>query len=184
MVEGKLLHSTTGHRHSTAISKLPLNVAKIFILFFSILMFAFFHTINFADGLSSKFLHPGRWNQIHDHGTSHVSIVDSKRNAISMTNTVNAYFGSKILSPSTGIVLNNEMDDFSMPSNSSGNIPPPAPPNFVRPGKRPLSSMTPTIVLKVCCFKHNLTSKNYCYSISGWSFWETGSRSCFCRMRS
>ncbi|EOX92239.1 Gamma-glutamyl transpeptidase 1 isoform 2 [Theobroma cacao] len=90
----------------------------------------------------------GRWNQIHDHGTSHVAIVDIKRNAVSMTNTVNAYFGSKILSPSTGIVLNNEMDDFSMPTNSSGNTPPPAPPNFVRPGKRPLSSMTPTIVLK------------------------------------
>ncbi|XP_021274573.1 LOW QUALITY PROTEIN: gamma-glutamyltranspeptidase 1 [Herrania umbratica] len=90
----------------------------------------------------------GRWNQIHDHGTSHVSIVDIKRNAVSMTNTVNAYFGSKILSPSTGIVLNNEMDDFSMPTNSSGNTPPPAPPNFIRPGKRPLSSMTPTIVLK------------------------------------
>ncbi|XVF61722.1 hypothetical protein PTKIN_Ptkin08bG0153000 [Pterospermum kingtungense] len=90
----------------------------------------------------------GRWNQIHDHGTSHVSIVDRDRNAVSMTNTVNAYFGSKILSPSTGIVLNNEMDDFSMPSNSSGNTLPPAPPNFIRPGKRPLSSMTPTIVLK------------------------------------
>ncbi|KAH1079945.1 hypothetical protein J1N35_019706 [Gossypium stocksii] len=90
----------------------------------------------------------GRWSQVHDHGTSHISIADSDRNAVSMTTTVNAYFGSKILSPSTGIVLNNEMDDFSMPINSSGNTPPPAPPNFIRPGKKPLSSMTPTIVLK------------------------------------
>ncbi|KAL5756527.1 hypothetical protein ACOSQ2_021273 [Xanthoceras sorbifolium] len=89
-----------------------------------------------------------RWNQIHDHGTSHVSIVDRKRNAVSMTNTVNAYFGAQILSPSTGIVLNNEMDDFSIPLNSSKNLPPPAPANFIRPGKRPLSSMSPTIVLK------------------------------------
>ncbi|KAJ6298745.1 hypothetical protein OIU76_019827 [Salix suchowensis] len=89
----------------------------------------------------------GRWNQIHDHGTSHVSIVDTERNAVSMTNTVNAYFGSNILSPSTGILLNNEMDDFSIPMNN-GNVPPPAPPNFIRPGKRPLSSMTPTIILK------------------------------------
>ncbi|KAJ6776909.1 GAMMA GLUTAMYL TRANSPEPTIDASE [Salix koriyanagi] len=89
----------------------------------------------------------GRWNQIHDHGTSHVSIVDIERNAVSMTNTVNAYFGSNILSPSTGILLNNEMDDFSIPMNN-GNVPPPAPPNFIRPGKRPLSSMTPTIILK------------------------------------
>ncbi|KAE8663676.1 Gamma-glutamyltranspeptidase 1 [Hibiscus syriacus] len=86
---------------------------------------------------------------INDHGTSHVSIVDANGNAVSITNTVNAFFGSKILSPSTGIVLNNEMDDFSMPSNNtSGNTPPVAPSNFVRPGKRPLSSMTPTIVLK------------------------------------
>ncbi|MBA0846221.1 hypothetical protein Goarm_023290 [Gossypium armourianum] len=91
----------------------------------------------------------GRWNQIDDHGTSHVSIVDTNRNAVAITNTVNAFFGSKILSPSTGIVLNNEMDDFSMPSNnSSKDTPPPAPSNFVRPGKRPLSSMTPTIILK------------------------------------
>ncbi|KAK2651692.1 hypothetical protein Ddye_011548 [Dipteronia dyeriana] len=89
-----------------------------------------------------------RWNQIHDHGTSHVSIVDRKRNAVSMTNTVNAYFGSVILSPSTGIVLNNEMDDFSIPLNSSKSLPPPAHANFIRPGKRPLSSMSPTIVLK------------------------------------
>ncbi|KAE8715824.1 Gamma-glutamyltranspeptidase 2 [Hibiscus syriacus] len=91
----------------------------------------------------------GRWNQINDHGTSHVSIVDSNQNAVAITNTVNAFFGSKILSPRTGIVLNNEMDDFSMPmNNTSANAPPPAPSNFVRPCKRPLSSMTPTIVLK------------------------------------
>ncbi|KAL1290110.1 hypothetical protein HN51_058493 [Arachis hypogaea] len=91
----------------------------------------------------------GRWNQIHDHGTSHLSVIDLDRNAVSMTTTVNAYFGSKILSPSTGIVLNNEMDDFSMPmKNVSNDVPPPAPANFVAPGKRPLSSMSPTIVLK------------------------------------
>ncbi|XP_009603063.1 glutathione hydrolase 1-like [Nicotiana tomentosiformis] len=90
----------------------------------------------------------GKWNQIHDHGTSHMSIVDSDRNAVSMTSTVNAYFGAKYLSPSTGIVLNNEMDDFSIPEKCSENVPPPAPANFIRPGKRPLSSMTPTIVLK------------------------------------
>ncbi|KAB1199970.1 Gamma-glutamyltranspeptidase 1 [Morella rubra] len=90
----------------------------------------------------------GRWNQIHDHGTSHISIVDRERNAISMTTTVNSYFGSQILSPSTGLVLNNEMGDFSIPMNVSAGLPPPAPSNFISPGKRPLSSMTPTIVLK------------------------------------
>lgn len=90
-----------------------------------------------------------RWNQIHDHGTSHLCVIDLERNAISMTTTVNSYFGSKILSPSTGIVLNNEMDDFSMPRNVSEDTPPPAPANFIVPGKRPLSSMSPTIALKV-----------------------------------
>ncbi|KAJ4715629.1 Gamma-glutamyltranspeptidase [Melia azedarach] len=90
-----------------------------------------------------------RWNQIHDHGTSHISIVDQNRNAVSMTCTINGFFGSKILSPSTGIILNNQMDDFSMPINdTSKSLPPPAPANFIRPGKRPLSSMSPTIVLK------------------------------------
>ncbi|KAI3451101.1 hypothetical protein Pfo_007766 [Paulownia fortunei] len=90
----------------------------------------------------------GRWNQIHDHGTSHISIVDRQRNAVSMTTTINAYFGSKFLSSSTGIILNNEMDDFSIPANTSESVPPPAPANFIYPGKRPLSSMTPTIILK------------------------------------
>ncbi|XP_054821803.1 glutathione hydrolase 1-like isoform X2 [Prosopis cineraria] len=90
----------------------------------------------------------GRWNQVKDHGTSHVSIIDQERNAVSMTVTINAYFGAGMLSPSTGIVLNNEMDDFSMPANVSNNVPPPAPANFIVPGKRPLSSMSPTIVLK------------------------------------
>ncbi|KAK6125761.1 hypothetical protein DH2020_040501 [Rehmannia glutinosa] len=90
----------------------------------------------------------GRWNQISDHGTSHISIVDEQRNVVSMTTTINGYFGSKFLSPTTGIILNNEMDDFSMPGNTSENVPPPAPADFIHPGKRPLSSMTPTIVLK------------------------------------
>ncbi|KAJ4715632.1 Gamma-glutamyltranspeptidase [Melia azedarach] len=91
----------------------------------------------------------GWWNPLRDHGTSHVSIIDKDRNAVAMTNTVNAYFGAQILSPSTGIILNNEMDDFSMPTNDCSTChPPPAPANFIRPGKRPLSSMSPTIVLR------------------------------------
>ncbi|KAK4283683.1 hypothetical protein QN277_000608 [Acacia crassicarpa] len=82
------------------------------------------------------------------YGGSHVSIIDQKRNAVSMTVTINYYFGAGMLSPSTGIVLNNEMDDFSMPANVSKNVPPPAPANFIAPGKRPLSSISPSIVLK------------------------------------
>ena len=90
-----------------------------------------------------------RWSQLQDHGTSHFCIVDADRNAVSMTTTVNSVFGAGVLSASTGIVLNNEMDDFSTPTEKSPEQLPPAPANFIQPGKRPLSSMTPIIVLKV-----------------------------------
>ena len=90
-----------------------------------------------------------RWNQIEDHDTSHMSIVDKERNAVSLTTSINSYFGAKILSPNTGIILNNHMDDFSIPTNPSSKIHPHAPTNFISPGKRPLSSATPTIVIKV-----------------------------------
>ncbi|XP_071908839.1 glutathione hydrolase 3-like [Coffea arabica] len=89
-----------------------------------------------------------RWSQLRDHGTSHFCIVDADRNAVSMTTTVNYPFGAGVLSPSTGIVLNNEMGDFSVPTEISSDKLPPAPANFIRPNKRPLSSMTPIIVLK------------------------------------
>lgn len=92
----------------------------------------------------------GKWNQITDHGTSHLSIIDFERISVSMTTAENLYFGSAILSPSTGIVLKNEMDDFSIPIKIvSKDVRLPSPANFVVPGKRPLSSMSPTIALKV-----------------------------------
>uniref|UniRef100_A0A803NTZ6 Glutathione hydrolase n=2 Tax=Cannabis sativa TaxID=3483 RepID=A0A803NTZ6_CANSA len=89
-----------------------------------------------------------RWSQLRDHGTSHFSIVDTDRNAVSMTTTVNFPFGGGVLSPSTGVVLNNEMDDFSTPTEIAPDKLPPAPANFIKPNKRPLSSMTPIIVTK------------------------------------
>lgn len=89
-----------------------------------------------------------RWSQLNDHGTSHFCVVDGDRNAVSMTTTVNYAFGAGILSPSTGIILNNEMGDFSIPTEISPDQLPPAPSNFIRPQKRPLSSMTPLIILK------------------------------------
>ena len=66
--------------------------------------------------------------------------------AISLTSTVNQLFGSGLMVPQTGLIMNNEMNDFSVPNetNAFGYIPSPA--NFVRPGKRPLSSMVPLIV--------------------------------------
>ncbi|XP_017982879.1 PREDICTED: gamma-glutamyltranspeptidase 3 [Theobroma cacao] len=89
-----------------------------------------------------------RWSQLRDHGTSHFCVVDAERNAVSMTTTVNYPFGAGVLSPSTGIVVNNEMGDFSAPTEISPDMLPPAPANFIRPKKRPLSSMTPLIITK------------------------------------
>ncbi|MBN8161843.1 gamma-glutamyltransferase, partial [Vibrio vulnificus] len=67
----------------------------------------------------------GRWSQLRDHGTSHFCIVDGERNAVSMTTTINFSFGAGLLSPSTGIVLNNEMGDFSAPTEISPDMLPP-----------------------------------------------------------
>lgn len=95
-----------------------------------------------------------RWSQLDDHGTSHLCVVDGDRNAVAMTTTENHLFGAHLLSPSTGIVVNNQMDDFSVPAEGTpppDNLPP-APANFIAPGKRPLSSMTPTIILKACSY--------------------------------
>eukprot|EP00605_Chrysophyceae_sp_TOSAG23-4_P002488 GSChrysophyteH1.ASY1.ANO1.2751.1 assembled CDS len=82
-----------------------------------------------------------------DHGTSHLSIVDNSGNAIAITSTINTYFGSKVVSPSTGIVFNNQMDDFSNSKapNYFGLHPSKA--NLPEAGKRPLSSMSPFILI-------------------------------------
>ncbi|KAK8595552.1 hypothetical protein V6N13_000259 [Hibiscus sabdariffa] len=81
-----------------------------------------------------------RWSQLRDHGTSHFCIVDADRNAVSMTTSVNFPFGAGVLSPSTGIIINDEMGDFSAPTEISPDKFPPAPANFITPNKRPLSS--------------------------------------------
>jgi gamma-glutamyltranspeptidase/glutathione hydrolase len=79
-------------------------------------------------------------------GTSHVVTADHTGMSISLTTTVNLLFGSKLVVPETGVIMNNEMNDFSIPNvtNAFGYIPSPA--NFVRPGKRPLSSISPVII--------------------------------------
>jgi gamma-glutamyltranspeptidase/glutathione hydrolase len=65
---------------------------------------------------------------------------------ISLTTTVNTLFGSQVIVPSTGVIMNNEMNDFSIPgsTNAFGYIA--SPDNYIQPGKRPLSSISPTIV--------------------------------------
>ncbi|MBO6917168.1 MAG: gamma-glutamyltransferase [Rhizobiaceae bacterium] len=75
--------------------------------------------------------------------TSHISIVDAQGNALSMTTTIENGFGSRLMAPG-GFLLNNELTDFSFRSHRDGF----AIANRVEPGKRPRSSMSPTIVLK------------------------------------
>jgi gamma-glutamyltranspeptidase/glutathione hydrolase len=79
--------------------------------------------------------------------TTHYSVVDGEGNAVAVTYTINGYFGAGVVAPGTGFFLNNEMDDFT--------VKPGAPnlfglvqgePNAIAPGKRPLSSMAPSLV--------------------------------------
>lgn len=79
-------------------------------------------------------------------GTSHIVAVDASGMAVSSTTTVNTLFGNLIMVPETGVIMNNEMNDFSIPGKTNEFGYAPAPANFIRPGKRPLSSITPVIV--------------------------------------
>tara|TARA_A100001037_G_scaffold48678_1_gene40516 strand:- start:2959 stop:4602 length:1644 start_codon:yes stop_codon:yes gene_type:complete len=88
-------------------------------------------------------------NQSDDEGTTHFSILDQFGNAVSLTSTINLAFGSKIMDPQTGVIFNNEMDDFAAKPgvpNAFGLIQGVA--NAPGAQKRPLSSMSPTIVMK------------------------------------
>ena len=81
--------------------------------------------------------------------TTHIAAVDAEGFWVAITATVNTSFGSKVIVPGTGVVLNNQMDDFSIQPgkpNAFGLIGAEA--NAIAPGKRPLSSMSPTIILR------------------------------------
>ena len=81
--------------------------------------------------------------------TTHIAAADADGNWVAITTTVNTAYGSKVVVPGTGVVLNNQMDDFAIAPgvpNSAGLVGADA--NAVAPGKRPLSSMSPTIVLR------------------------------------
>jgi gamma-glutamyltranspeptidase/glutathione hydrolase len=91
----------------------------------------------------------GGIDQPHDHGTSHLDAVDGDGNVVALTTTINLLFGAKLIAGDTGVVLNNEMDDFSAQPgvpNYFGLIGAFA--NAIAPGKRPLSSMTPLVIVR------------------------------------
>jgi len=81
--------------------------------------------------------------------TTHYSVADEHGNAVSVTYTLNGFFGAGVMAPGSGYMLNDEMDDFTIKPgvpNLSGLVQGTA--NAIAPGKRPLSSMSPTLVLK------------------------------------
>lgn len=83
------------------------------------------------------------------HNTTHYSIIDKDGNAVSVTYTINNDFGAGVIAGNTGFFLNNEMDDFALLPNVPNEFELiQGTHNNIQPGKRPLSSMTPTIVLK------------------------------------
>ena len=106
-------------------------------------------TIDPDHARDSKSIKPGKPQPYESDQTTHFSVVDKAGNAVAVTYTLNTNFGSGIVAKGTGIMLNNEMDDFSAKpgvANAYGLVGGDA--NAVAAGKRPLSSMTPTLVLK------------------------------------
>ncbi|KQR50376.1 gamma-glutamyltransferase [Acidovorax sp. Leaf160] len=107
------------------------------------------NTIDPNAARSGKSIKPGKPQPYESDQTTHYSVVDKAGNAVAVTYTLNTNFGSGIVAQGTGILLNNEMDDFSAKpgvANAYGLVGGDA--NAVAAGKRPLSSMTPTMVLK------------------------------------
>lgn len=97
----------------------------------------------------SSQIKPGKLAPYENNQTTHFSVVDKDGNAVAVTYTLNTTFGTGIVAGNTGILLNNEMDDFSAKPgvpNVYGLVGGDA--NAVGPNKRPLSSMSPTIVVK------------------------------------
>lgn len=80
------------------------------------------------------------------HGTTHLSVF-SNGDAVSLSSTINVYFGSKFAGKHTGIIYNNQMDDFSSPNLVNFFGLEPSETNYIKPGKRPMSSMSPIIIL-------------------------------------
>ncbi|KAA8672872.1 gamma-glutamyltransferase [Pantoea dispersa] len=92
---------------------------------------------------------PGKLAPYESNQTTHFSVVDKDGNAVAVTYTLNTYFGSGVVAGNSGILMNNEMDDFSAKPgtpNVYGLVGGEA--NAIQPAKRPLSSMSPTIVAK------------------------------------
>lgn len=105
--------------------------------------------IDLAKARPSSDIKPGNLAPYESDQTTHFSVVDQQGNAVAVTYTLNTNFGSGIVAGNSGILMNNQMDDFSArpgTPNVYGLVGGEA--NAVQPAKRPLSSMSPTIVVK------------------------------------
>lgn len=113
---------------------------------------------DYANEIRTKIVDTKTWNDpehygasvgggVDDHGTSHLSVLAPNGDAVSVTSTINYYFGSGVASERTGILFNNAMDDFGIPSKTNYFGVPPSPSNYIEPGKRPMSSMVPSILV-------------------------------------
>jgi gamma-glutamyltranspeptidase / glutathione hydrolase len=87
--------------------------------------------------------------QLEGTNTTHYSVIDQEGNAVAVTYTINSYFGAGVVAPGTGFILNNEMDDFTSLVGAANQFGlKQGSTNIIEPKKRPLSSMSPTIVTK------------------------------------
>lgn len=97
--------------------------------------------INLTHTQNVSYYHP-EFSSNSDRGTSHLSIISPDGGAVSATTTINSVFGSKMVGKRTGIIYNDEMADFVTPGRSALGKE-----NYIEPGKRPMSSMCPSIVV-------------------------------------
>ncbi len=95
-------------------------------------------TVKFDLEKPSEDVVPGNPGKYESESTTHFSVMDKDGNMVAVTQTINYFFGSGLVIPETGIIMNNEMDDF---------VARPGEKNSIEAGKRPLSSMSPTMVL-------------------------------------
>lgn len=94
---------------------------------------------------NTSYYDPDNIEVLSDHGTSHIVAADRSGLSVSITTTINTIFGSRVMAADTGVILNNEMNDFSIPGTTNAFGYQPSEANYIAPGKRPLSSISPTI---------------------------------------
>ncbi|GAA5937568.1 hypothetical protein JCM10213_008396 [Rhodosporidiobolus nylandii] len=113
------------------------------------------------------YYHP-RFDIHENHGTTHMSAMDRWGGAVSLTTTVNLIFGSRVMDQETGVILNDEMDDFASPGTPDAFGLAPSPFNYPAPYKRPLSSTSPLIMDHPSSGRHSTRSSSAANDAGAW----------------